>query len=55
MEKKEQFYTVSYQTGATRADSWIDIEGDLATCFPTHPYDGNCRIPRFAWMAILFR
>src|SRR5688500_6556752 len=26
-ERKEKFYTVSFQTGATRADSWIDIEG----------------------------
>src|SRR4051812_46604488 len=27
MERKEKFYQVSYHTGATRADSWIDIEG----------------------------
>ncbi|MEL6944689.1 MAG: phenylacetic acid degradation bifunctional protein PaaZ, partial [Bacteroidota bacterium] len=26
-KRKEQFYELSYQTGATRADSWIDIEG----------------------------
>src|SRR4030095_6258191 len=25
--KKELFYPISYKTGATRADSWIDIEG----------------------------
>src|SRR5438105_15405199 len=25
MEKKEKFYSVSYRTGATKADSWIDI------------------------------
>ncbi|HEX4850494.1 MAG TPA: phenylacetic acid degradation bifunctional protein PaaZ, partial [Puia sp.] len=23
----EKFYTISFQTGATKADSWIDIEG----------------------------
>lgn len=33
MQKKEQFYTVSYQTGATRADSWIDIEGGFGNLF----------------------
>src|SRR5690606_28265135 len=26
-EKKEIFYNLSYATGATRVDSWIDIEG----------------------------
>ncbi len=33
MSKKEQFYQVSYQTGATRADSWIDIEGGIGNLF----------------------
>jgi oxepin-CoA hydrolase/3-oxo-5,6-dehydrosuberyl-CoA semialdehyde dehydrogenase len=33
MEKKEQFYQVSYLTGATRADSWIDIEGGIGNLF----------------------
>ena len=32
-EKKEIFYTVSYQTGATRIDSWIDIEGGIGNLF----------------------
>ena len=31
--KKEQFYEVSYKTGATRADSWIDIEGGFGNLF----------------------
>src|SRR6187549_953937 len=26
-ERKENFYKVSWATGATRADSWVDIEG----------------------------
>jgi oxepin-CoA hydrolase / 3-oxo-5,6-dehydrosuberyl-CoA semialdehyde dehydrogenase len=33
MEKKEQFYTLSYRTGATRTDSWIDIEGGIGNLF----------------------
>ncbi len=32
-KRKEQFYPVSYQTGATRADSWIDIEGGFGNLF----------------------
>ncbi|MCY7422290.1 MAG: phenylacetic acid degradation bifunctional protein PaaZ [Chitinophagaceae bacterium] len=32
-EKKEQFYTISYHTGATRLDSWIDIEGGIGNLF----------------------
>lgn len=33
MAQKEKFYTVSYQSGATRADSWIDIEGGIGNLF----------------------
>ncbi|MBS3997181.1 MAG: phenylacetic acid degradation bifunctional protein PaaZ [Hydrogenophaga sp.] len=33
MEHKEQLYAVSAHTGATRADSWIDIEGGAGTLF----------------------
>ena len=33
MEGKEEFYTLSTSTGATRADSWVDIEGGIATFF----------------------
>lgn len=29
----EKFYSVSYKTGATRADSWIDIEGGIGNLF----------------------
>jgi len=29
----EEFYRISYQTGATRADSWIDIEGGIGNLF----------------------
>ena len=33
MEKKELFYQISYHTGATRKDSWIDIEGGIGNLF----------------------
>lgn len=33
MENKEIFYQESYATGATRKDSWIDIEGGIGTLF----------------------
>jgi len=31
--KKEMFYELSYATGATRVDSWIDIEGGIGNLF----------------------
>lgn len=33
MARKEELYAVSAATGATRADSWIDIEGGIGTFF----------------------
>ncbi len=33
LQKKEKFYLISYKTGATRADSWIDIEGGIGNLF----------------------
>lgn len=33
LKRKEQFYEVSYKTGATRADSWVDIEGGFGNLF----------------------
>jgi oxepin-CoA hydrolase / 3-oxo-5,6-dehydrosuberyl-CoA semialdehyde dehydrogenase len=32
-EHKEEFYALSYATGATRGDSWIDIDGGIGTLF----------------------
>jgi oxepin-CoA hydrolase/3-oxo-5,6-dehydrosuberyl-CoA semialdehyde dehydrogenase len=29
----EKFYAISYKTGATKADSWIDIEGGIGNLF----------------------
>lgn len=48
LEHKEEFYKISAQTGATRIDSWIDIEGGIGNLFayaslrrqfPDLPYD----------------
>jgi oxepin-CoA hydrolase/3-oxo-5,6-dehydrosuberyl-CoA semialdehyde dehydrogenase len=33
MAKKEDFYTLSFKTGTTRADAWPDIEGGIGTVF----------------------
>ena len=33
LERKEEFYAVSYLTGATKTDSWIDIEGGIGNLF----------------------
>ncbi len=32
-ERKEKYYEASYKTGATRVDSWIDIEGGIGNLF----------------------
>ncbi|MAY22770.1 MAG: phenylacetic acid degradation bifunctional protein PaaZ [Flavobacteriaceae bacterium] len=46
-KRKEAFYELSYRTGATKLDSWIDIEGgfgnlfanaSLRKLFPNQPY-----------------
>ncbi|MEO6069431.1 MAG: phenylacetic acid degradation bifunctional protein PaaZ [Chitinophagaceae bacterium] len=33
MANKEKFYAISYHSGATKADSWIDIEGGIGNLF----------------------
>jgi len=33
LERKEYFYQISAHTGATRADSWVDIEGGIGNLF----------------------
>jgi len=33
MEQKKDFYTLSTETGATKSDSWIDIDGGISTLF----------------------
>jgi oxepin-CoA hydrolase/3-oxo-5,6-dehydrosuberyl-CoA semialdehyde dehydrogenase len=54
-ERKEKYYELSYATGATRADSWIDIEGGFGNLFSyaslrrklpdmTYAYDGEAHV-----------
>jgi oxepin-CoA hydrolase / 3-oxo-5,6-dehydrosuberyl-CoA semialdehyde dehydrogenase len=47
LERKDKYYPISYQTGATKADSWVDIEGGIGNLFayaslrrkfPNEPY-----------------
>ena len=33
MERKDEFYKLSEATGATKTDSWVDIEGGIGTFF----------------------
>ena len=33
MERKEELYKISQLTGATRPDSWVDVEGGIGTLF----------------------
>ena len=33
LDHKKKFYEISYQTGATKGDSWIDIEGGIGNLF----------------------
>ena len=33
LSKKDWFYEISYMTGATKTDSWIDIEGGIGNLF----------------------
>jgi oxepin-CoA hydrolase / 3-oxo-5,6-dehydrosuberyl-CoA semialdehyde dehydrogenase len=32
-EFKDEFYALSYRTGATKSDSWVDIDGGIGTVF----------------------
>ncbi|MDH3304314.1 MAG: phenylacetic acid degradation bifunctional protein PaaZ [Gammaproteobacteria bacterium] len=32
-EHKKEFYTLSTETGATKSDSWVDIDGGISTLF----------------------
>ncbi|MGJ8666939.1 MAG: phenylacetic acid degradation bifunctional protein PaaZ [Patiriisocius sp.] len=32
-KRKQQFYEISYRTGATKRDSWVDIEGGFGNLF----------------------
>lgn len=40
LDRKDDFYRISFMTGATKADSWVDIEGGIGTMFS---YSGIAR------------
>src|SRR5258705_5032043 len=40
-ERKEQLYAISAHTGATRSDSWVDIEGGTGTLYAYSSVGGN--------------
>ncbi|WKZ69771.1 MAG: phenylacetic acid degradation bifunctional protein PaaZ [Melioribacteraceae bacterium] len=44
MSRKDEFYPLSFQTGATKIDSWVDIEGGISTLF-TYASKGRREIP----------
>lgn len=44
MSKKDKFYELSFATGATKTDSWIDIEGGIGTLF-TYASKGRREFP----------
>ncbi|MGH8217089.1 MAG: phenylacetic acid degradation bifunctional protein PaaZ [Steroidobacteraceae bacterium] len=43
-EHKQELYSLSFATGATRADSWIDIDGGIGTLF-TYASKGQRELP----------
>ncbi len=48
-EKKDHFYKVSAQTGATKVDSWIDIEGGFGNLF-TYASKGRRELPNLPYL-----
>ena len=44
MSRKDEFYQVSAATGATKPDSWVDIEGGIGTLF-TYASKGRRELP----------
>jgi oxepin-CoA hydrolase/3-oxo-5,6-dehydrosuberyl-CoA semialdehyde dehydrogenase len=48
LEHKEKLYEISRHTGATRGDSWIDIEGGAGTLF-AYAGIGAASCPRATW------
>ena len=49
MERKESYYQLSYSSGATKIDSWIDIEGGIGTLF-AFSSKGRRELPNQAFM-----
>ncbi|HZD90565.1 MAG TPA: phenylacetic acid degradation bifunctional protein PaaZ [Pseudolabrys sp.] len=48
-ERKEELYTLSFQTGATRSDSAIDIEGGIGTLF-VYASKGRRELPNSTYL-----
>ena len=44
MTRKDEFYDISAATGATKSDSWVDIEGGIGTFF-TYASKGRRELP----------
>jgi oxepin-CoA hydrolase/3-oxo-5,6-dehydrosuberyl-CoA semialdehyde dehydrogenase len=44
MADKERFYKLSLATGATRTDSWVDVDGGIGTLF-TYASKGRRELP----------
>ena len=44
MSRKDEFYPWSFKTGATKIDSWVDIEGGISTLF-TYASKGRRELP----------
>jgi len=43
-ERKQELYELSYQTGATKSDSWVDIDGGIGVLF-TYSGKGRRELP----------
>ena len=49
MEAKEEFYELSKATGATRTDTWIDVEGGIGTLF-AYASKGRRELPNASFL-----
>ncbi|WND01482.1 phenylacetic acid degradation bifunctional protein PaaZ [Temperatibacter marinus] len=45
---KDELYDISYQTGATKADTWIDVDGGIQTFF-VYSSKGRRELPNQPW------
>lgn len=49
LERKEKYYALSTRTGATKVDSWIDIEGGIGNLF-VYSSKGRRELPNLPFM-----
>lgn len=52
-KRKDAFYELSFRTGATKVDSWIDIEGVLEISLLMRHYGNYFQINRITWKVML--